>query len=411
MALADGVSARVAYKAFASGTMTSNSQDQAPGATGAQILRRTTASLSLSKSTYQSAEIRSDKQIADFRHGARSVNGSISGEFSPSTYFELITAVHRDTATATFNADASDLTSVVSSSTGTFTFAGGNPVSLGFKVGDIIRFNNLATAANNSKNFLITAFGGTTNRTVSVYPAPVTDAVADSSFTVTRPGKSTIVPASGHVSRKFAFETYHSDLDIARLFTECRMTGYRLGLPAEGMSTIEMMLMGRDMVVHSGSNAPYFTSPTDATSTGVCAAVNGLLMVSGTAIGVITGVDIAMDLAGSTKQVVGQTFTPEIFLGRANVSGTFNALLEDATLLNNFADEDEVSALLYLTTSNADAADAVSIYLPRLKFGGADVQLSGEAEVPISIPFQCLKYVGSGNGIDQTTIRVCDTAA
>ena len=74
-------------------------------------------------------------------------------------------------------------------------------------------------------------------------------------------------------------------------------------------------------------------------------------------------------------------------------------------------DDDEIDALLYLTTSSAAAADAVTIYLPRLKLGGADVQVSGEADTPISLPFQCLKYVGSGSGIEQTTIRVHDVAA
>lgn len=409
--IAEGVATRVSYKAYASGTMTSNSQDQAPGASGAQTLRRTTANFSLSKSTYQSAEIRDDRQIADFRHGARTVTGSLQGEFSPQTYFELITAAHRDTAVASITKGASAFTSVVSSNTGTFTMTAGNPVTEGFRVGDVIRFTGLAATANNSKNFIITSFTGTQSRTIGVYPAPTTDAAPDTSFTITRPGKSTLIPSTGFVSRKFGIEVYHSDIDIARLTTEARITGYRLGLPAEGMSTIEVMATGRDQVVTSASSAPYFTSPTAATTTGIFAAVNGLLRVGGTAVGTITGVDISFDLAATTKQVVGQNFTPEIFLGRANVTGNFNALLEDGILLNNFINEDEIDALLYLTTSSAAAADAVTIYLPRLKLGGADVQVSGEADTPISLPFQCLKYVGSGSGIEQTTIRVHDVAA
>ena len=289
--IAEGVATRVSYKAYASGTMTSNSQDQAPGASGAQTLRRTTANFSLSKSTYQSAEIRDDRQIADFRHGARTVTGSLQGEFSPQTYFELITAAHRDTAVASITKGASAFTSVVSSNTGTFTMTAGNPVTEGFRVGDVIRFTGLAATANNSKNFIITSFTGTQSRTIGVYPAPTTDAAPDTSFTITRPGKSTLIPSTGFVSRKFGIEVYHSDIDIARLTTEARITGYRLGLPAEGMSTIEVMATGRDQVVTSASSAPYFTSPTAATTTGIFAAVNGLLRVGGTAVGTITGVE------------------------------------------------------------------------------------------------------------------------
>ncbi|ELR02840.1 hypothetical protein GMDG_08853, partial [Pseudogymnoascus destructans 20631-21] len=78
MALGEGVSARVAYKPYATGVITPNTQAVStsdPAATGGQILRRVSCSLSLSKDTYQSAEIRGDRQVADFRHGVKRVQG------------------------------------------------------------------------------------------------------------------------------------------------------------------------------------------------------------------------------------------------------------------------------------------------------------------------------------------------
>jgi hypothetical protein len=366
--------------------------------------------LSLNKETYQSAENRSDKQVVDFRHGAHSTSGTINGELSPSTYFDLIVAAHEDTAGATISKTQSDYTSVVSSSTGTFTFAGGNPVTDGFRVGDIIRFTGLAATANNSKNFLITGFSGTQNRVLSVYPAPTTDAVADTTFGVSRPGKSTYVPSSGFVTPKFGIERYYPDLDFAELFTETRIGGYTIDLPATGISTIAIPVMGRDMTTFSGSNAPYFTSPTAETTTGVLAAVNGLLRVGGSAIGVVTGLNIQLARSSSTRSVVGQKFSPEVFLGRNVVTGTINAMLESSTLIDYFRNETEVEVLALLTTSNADAADAISIHLPRVKVGGASVTVSGESEVALSLPLQGLKYNGSTAGVETTTIRWCDTS-
>lgn len=411
MALASATAVRLSYLKYASGTMTSNTQDQAPGASGAQILRRTTFDLSLNKETYQSAENRSDKQVVDFRHGARSTSGTINGELSPSTYFDLIVAAHEDTAGATISKTQSDYTSVVSSSTGTFTFAGGNPVTDGFRVGDIIRFTGLAATANNSKNFLITGFSGTQNRVLSVYPAPTTDAVADTTFGVSRPGKSTYVPSSGFVTPKFGIERYYPDLDFAELFTETRIGGYTIDLPATGISTIAIPVMGRDMTTFSGSNAPYFTSPTAETTTGVCAAVNGLLRVGGSAIGVVTGLNIQLARSPSTRSVVGQNFSPEVFLGRNVLTGTINAMLESSTLIDYFRNETEVEVLALLTTSTADAADAISIHLPRVKVGGVSVTVSGESEVSLSLPFTGLKYNGSTAGVESTTVRWVDTAA
>lgn len=415
MALAEGVAARVAYKFNVSGSLVSNAEADTstiPGASGAQVLRRVAANLSLRKNTFQSAEVRADRQIADFRHGTKRVEGSISGELSPATYFELLEAVHRDTAVASITLGPSALTSIVSdNSTSKFTAAGGAPVTLGLRVGDIIRFSGLAATANNNKNFTILSFGGTSNREITVFPAPATDAVADTSFTLTRPGSTTIVPSTAHVSRLAAIEVYNQDTDMARLYTECRFTGYRMGLPAEGMATAEVMVMGRGMTVLEDSFAPYFTSPTAATTTGITAGVNGFLRVGGINVGVVTGIDLSFDTAPSAPSVVGQNFPPEIFMGRANVTGTINALLEDGTLIGNFVDEDEIELLVRLDATSAANTDAVVIYLPRIKLGSADTPTQGEAEQTISLAFQALKYEGAGAGRENTTIRICDTAA
>ena len=51
-----------------------------PVAASAQSLRRVTSDLDLRKDTYQSNEIRTDYQVADFRHGVRRVGGSLKGE-------------------------------------------------------------------------------------------------------------------------------------------------------------------------------------------------------------------------------------------------------------------------------------------------------------------------------------------
>jgi hypothetical protein len=414
MSIAEGVSVRVAYKANASGDMTSTTEaDTAtvPGASSAQILRRVSSTLDLTKDTYESAEIRSDRQVADFRHGMRRVAGSLSGEVSPGTYFALLEAANRDTSVGSLSKSESQFTSVeADNATSKFTFAGGDPVTEGFRVGDIIRFASLSEAANNSVNYTVLSFGGTSNREVTVSPAPTT-MTADSAFTVTRPGKTTLVPTSSHVKRLFAFEHYHEDLDIARLFTECRVHGYRISLPATGMSTIEIPVMGRNMSVLTAGDAPYFTSPTAAGTSGIAAAVNGVLRVGGTVVGVVTGVELNAEIAASMPAVVGQNFAPDILLGRFRLSGQVTALFESATLLNAFLNETEQNLLVRLDATSAANTDAISIYLPRLKFGGATIPAQGEGEQIVTLPFQALLYNGSTAGVPTTTIRIHDTAA
>lgn len=414
MSLAEGVSARVAYKFYSSsaivaGTAAVSATD--PAATGGQILRRVASTLALSKDTYQSAEIRSDRQIGDFRHGVKRVAGNISGELSPLTYEQMFEASMRGTWAAAITASQSDFTSVsADNALATFTFSAGNPVTKGLRVGMGIRFSDLSDADNNSTNFIILGFSGTENRVLTVHPAPDT-MTADSAFTLTTVGRSLIIPASSHVSRKVAVEIYNEDVDIARLFTEMRVGGFNVQLPASGMSTVEFDFMGRDMEIYTSGDAPFFTSPTAATSTGIMAAVNGLLRVSGETVAVITGLNIQHQMQLSGDPVVGSNLLPEIFAGRSVVTGQMTAFFEDADLINDFKNETEIEILAYLTTTSADASPAMTFFLPRVKLGGADLQTTGESGQSITLPFQALKYetAVATAGIENTTLQIWDS--
>lgn len=417
MSLAEGVSASIRYKAYATGVISSNSQPSSlsdPGVSGGQTLRRVSSSIKLAKDTYQSNEIRTDRQIADFRHGVKRVTGSVSGELSGGTWFDLIEAACRGTKSSALSLSNTDLTSAAfDNSTSKITFGGGAPISLGIRTGDILRFTNLATTANNSTNFTVLAFGGTSNRELTVYPAPTTD-TADTSFNLTTngaTGKAIYIPSSSFVSRKFGIELYNSDVDISRLFTECRIGGFTMQLPATGIGTMEVPVMGRDMEIYDGTDAPFFTAPAAETTTHCMAAVNGLLRVGGSTVGVVTAANVQLNLNPSSDAVVGQNYVPEIFLGRANVTGQLTAFFEDSTLLNDYKNESEIALLLYLTGSSDVNAQAMTIYLPRLKLGDADVANSGEGGQAITLPFQALKADGTTTGDEATTIRIVDTQA
>ena len=417
MSLAEGVQGVVSYKAYAVGTITANAEAVSSsdlGASGAQQLRRVASTLTLKKATYQSNEIRSDRQIFDFRHGVRTVDGSLSGELSPATYFDFVEAACRGTKGSALTITQAAMTSVAfSNSSSNCTFAGGDAHTQGIRIGDIIRFTGLTVvAANNNVNFLVTSMSGS-NRVLGLYPAP-TVGTADTTFSLTTngtSGKSIYVPSSSFVSRKFGIEEYHTDLDLHRLFTECRVGGFKLSLPPTGLSTIEIPMVGRDMETASGGSSPFFTSPTAPTTTGILAAVNGLLQVQGSTVGVVTGATLDFNMNPTTNPVVGQSFVPEIFLGRANVTGQLTALFQDLTMLNYFVNETEVSVLMYLTATTAANSPAMTIYLPRVKFGGGDLPLQGEAGQTITLPFQALKYGTAGAGVEATTIRIADTEA
>ncbi len=418
MSLGENVSTRVSYKFYSSGAMTANTLATSSsdlGASGGFQLRRTNVSLNFKKDTYQSNEIRTDRQISDFRHGRNFVDGAVADELSPGTHFDFIEAVCRGTRVAAVATTNSDFTTVsADSTTSKFTMTSGDPVALGYRVGNILRFTNLSESTNNSKNFYILSFGGSSNREITVYPAPTTMG-GDSSFNLTSVGKRVSPPASSHVSRKLAIEEYHTDLGLMNLYTECRATGLTFNLPATGMATIEVPMMGRYMETGNADDtpvtAPFFSAPAASTTTGITAAVNGLVRVGGVNVGVVTGVTLTVALESDAPAVVGQNFVPEIFLKSFKASGQVTALFQDMTMVNYFKNETEVEILLVLSASSADAADAITIYLPRVKFGGADKGLNTDASIPLTMPFTALKYEGSTAGIENTTVVFNDTAA
>lgn len=413
MSIGEGVQARLAYKKYASGVITSNALAVSGtdlGATGAQVLRRTASTLELKADSYPSAEIREDQQVVDDRQGSVYVDGSVSGEWSPGTYADLIEASFRGTWAAAVTASQTDFTSAALDAAGTITFAGGDPVAKGFRVGYPIVFAGLATAGNNGVNFTILGFGGSNNRILTVFPAPITE-TADTGFTVVQVGKSLILPArqTDNVNRKFAFEHFHPDLGsgLYKLFTECRIGGFKLNLPATGNCTIENMARGRFM--ETGSAGAFFTSPTDETGTGIFNAVNGLLRVGGSIVGVVTGLQVNMDRQLTSTAVVGQKFHPEIHVQKANVSGQITAQLTDGTFFDDFKNESEIDLLAQVVTGSAVNASANIIYCPRIKLSSVSNPLQGEAAQTITANYTALRYVGSTPGIPSTTIQIADT--
>lgn len=403
MALATGVAKQLRYKV-------ESTYGTAPGATGAQLLRRVTSDISLSKDTYQSNEIRADYQVADFRHGVRKVGGSVKGELSPGTFKDFVAAALRRDFTAVSAITGLSLTIAASSGNYTITRATGSYLTDGIKVGDVVRITaGSVNAANLNKNAWVI---GLTATVATVYVLNGLTMVAEgpiASCTLAVTGKKTYVPTSGHTDKSFSFEHWFSDVPQSELFTGCKIGTVGLNLPPTGMAEIDLGVMGQNIT--AGASA-YFTSPTAATSTGVTAAVNGGLMVNGALVAICTGLSINIDGGYTGDPVVGSNVIPNQFPGRVRVSGQFTAYFQDGVLRDNFINEDELSLGVVLTTSNAAASDFIGITLPRIKLGSAG-KSDGEAGLVQTFDFTALYNANGGAGVssEQSTIVVQDSQA
>lgn len=398
MTIASGVFKTVAAKA-------ETTWGTAPTASGAQYFRRVTSNLNLTKKTYESQEIRTDQQVADFRHGARSVTGGINGEFSNGTYQAFIEAMLRQASTAVATLTGLTLTTAASGAFFTATRSAGDWNADGMRVGMVFQVTAGLQAGSLNRNFVVVTVTTTVLTFDPVDSLTVAAQSAVPSCTITVPGKRTMVPSSGHTNISFTIEEFHSDIGLSRLFTGCKPTQMQLKLPATGMSTSDFTFLGKDITVNTSQ---YYTSPTAANSNSVMAAVNGAVYVGGTQIALITGLDLTVQGGHTVGETIGSNTTPDVFVGRVRANGQATVYLQDQTFLNYFVNESIVSISAVLAAGSAASnGDFISIFLPSVKFGGSTAD-DGEKGLIQTMPFTVIKGAG-GTGLDATEIVIQDS--
>lgn len=382
------------------------------GASGAQRMRRVTSTLDLNKDTYQSQEIRSDQQVADYSHGTIRCSGNLNGELSCSTYQMLFGQILRKAWTAgpAYTGSAGDGITV-SNSGKTFTRAGGGGGSFlvdGFKVGMVVRVANIAGIT--SQNYRITALTATV---MTVAEAPGADVGSDDEdATITAVGSMLWVPTAGHTNDSFTYEHYFSDVDTVEAFLGVQANQIDLGLPATGIATLQAALIGQEMTVdpNGDTSAPYFTSPSAETSTPTLNAVNGKLRLAGSDILTVTGANLTINGNLTGDPVIGSNLIPEMFPGRVVVTGQFTCYYKDGSLQQDFRNETELALNLMLTAAGSTPNDFLALTLSRIKLGGAGKD-DGEKGIIQTVPFQALLNTagGAGTAHEKTTIMLQDS--
>lgn len=377
----------------------------AAAASGAYI-RRVSSSLALNKDSFASNEVRTDQQVSDLRHGLRRAGGGVESELSLDTFNPWIASLLRGTWAAGTSLSNTQLTSVTASAAGgTFTFAGGDPVASGWRLGDVIRFTAGVIAPNLNRNFRIVSFGGASNRTVTVFPAPFADiGTAVTTFTVAVQGRK-LVP--GVLKESYTIEQIYPDLDVSERFIGCRINSANISLQPSGMATVSWDIMGEDGAALSGAASPYFTTIAAAPNTGIFAGLSGSLRFAGAERAVVTGLDFSITNNCSMQPVVGAQIAPDIFYGRMVLTGNVSTYLEDATLLDAFANESEVDITCQLDlplAAGATAAEFMTFNMRRVKLSGSSKSVGADGGLIATFPFQAL--LANAAGADAATIAI-----
>jgi hypothetical protein len=401
MPISKGTAKQVGYKRESSfGVLAGN--------TSGKLLRRVTANFNLTKETYESAEIRTDRQVADMRHGVRSADGTLNGELSSASYADFMGSVVGKDFVAVSLGSAVQTTVTAVGSVYTLVRATGSWLTDGLKVGMVVRTTGLTAAGDNSKNLLVASLTATNAVVVPLNGSTMTAQPTATSVTVTSPGKQTFVPATGHTDDSYTVEEFYADIAQSEVYTGMKVNSLAVQLPATGLTTIDVAFAGKDLT--QTGTTQYFTSPTAQGTTGIFAAVNGVMLVQGAPVALITSADFTIERATENATVVGSNSVADIFTGRIRVSGNLSVYFQDATFRDYFNAETPVSLVLSVTADSSATANFVAFTLPKVKLGSF-TRDDTELGLTASSSFQALLNDVTTAGLPATTIQIQDSAA
>lgn len=407
MAFSIGIAKQVAYKKETAGQW---GVAAAAGPSGsAKYLRRVTSSFNLEKESYESSEIRTDYQVADFRHGVRSASGSLSAELSPGTYSDFIgSAVAKAFATAGTLAAVSYSIAVQGSGWRITKTAPATSFIGLFYVGEVVRITAAGGNVNNTgRNLLVTNLTADSLDVVPLDRGTMTVEGPIASATIAVAGKKTFAPLTGHLDESYTIEEFFSDIVQSEVYTGMKVGSASFSLPATGLVTCEFGFMGKDVTT---GTTQYFTAPAALSTSGIFASVNGLLLINGVAVALLTGLNININRNMQSATVVGSNSIAELFEGRIAVDGDFSAYFENGSLRDLFLNETEASLVVTLSASNAKNAEFMSFTLPRIKVN-SNTKDDGEQGIVAQHSFTALLPASTVTTFNQSTIVIQDSLA
>lgn len=378
---------------------------------GGQIMRREQSSFKLAKATYENTEIAQHQQSSGITHGSRKTTGNLNGLLSPGTYSTLFASLLRKAFTATAAITGASVTIAGSGPTYTVTRVSGSFLSDGIKIGDVIRLSvGSLNAANINKNLVVV---GLTALVATVYVVNGVAMVAEgpiATTTITVIGKKSLPPLTGQTQEYWTAEEWQSDTSISRYFTDVMIGSVDLGLPSTGNATVAFGMAGLDA---SFGGTQLLTTPTAETTTPVLTAVNGVVMVNGTKVALITGASIKIDTSTDAMPgVIGANISPDVQRGRIKVSGQITVYHQDNTFSTLYNAATETSLVIVVADSSSATSDFIAVSISSVKFSDDSID-DGEKGRVQTLPFtaQLNGKGGAALANDKTIITIQDSQA
>ena len=336
-------------------------------------LRHSSTTLGLSKSALESQELRDDRQIKDYRHGVKSVGGDIGIEMSYGSHDDLLEAVLCGTWAA--QVDSTAITADAAS--GTFTRPSGSFLTDGFAQYDIVTSSGYVASGNNGR-FLVTNAAALVLTVTPIEGQTMSVEVGggDEQFIAEANLRTGVTRRSFTIERKFA------DITQYLRFTGSSFNAMSMDVAPDAIVTATLGVIGKGQVtdtsIISGATYPAGTTTVPFDS------FTGEIRDNGTAIAVVTSININIDNGMNPLFVVGSAETLEPSIARSRLTGSMEVYFEDTTILDKFIDETETTIQFTLTDPSGN--DYI-FYLPRVKYNSGQPDVTGEDPVMLTVDF------------------------
>lgn len=207
---------------------------------------------------------------------------------------------------------------------------------------------------------------------------------------------------AGTTRRSFTFERRFADMSDSsqyHRFTGCELASLKLSITPDKIASGTFGIVGKALSLSNTAIAgsTYSSASTTMPFTGF----GGTINEGGSAIGVITEIQLTLENGIEPRYIVGSAETIRPSIGRSNCTGQITCYFDDVSLLNKFINETVSSVYFELQDS---AGNEYQFNIPRIKYTGGQPDVKGEGPVTISLPFQALYDSGSVSQIVVTRV-------
>jgi len=200
----------------------------------------------------------------------------------------------------------------------------------------------------------------------------------------------------GVTRRSFTLERHFANLDAPEWhrYTGMQLNNFSLSVAPDSIITGSFGFIGQDQSIGTAilSGATYPA----ATTTEPFDSFSGTITEGGSAIAIVTSVEMTLENGLNPLFVVGSDVTLEPSIGKSRVTGTMTAFFQNSDLLNKFINETSSSLVFVLQDQ---AGNTYDFTFPNIIYTGGQPDVEGEGEVTIALPFTALYDSTEGSNL------------